>query len=164
MAIELHMKKNKYKIIVFTIIILITAVLALARPHRIISPAKCMDPSLTDGQVFFLNRILPYLRQYKIGDIILFKGNGKVWISRIVALENNTIYITENGVIVNGIAIKNTGIQKIWSSWKNKAYTTNKPFHVQPAHVFVLSDNFDDYNCICRLIPKESIMGIVWLW
>ncbi|KKQ33624.1 MAG: Type-I signal peptidase [candidate division TM6 bacterium GW2011_GWF2_37_49] len=157
---------NKYKISIFSVIILIIvaiAVMLFARPYRV--SGDCMEPAIKDGQLCFLNRIAPYLRQYRIDDIILFKYDNKIWISRIVALENDMIQISEGSVIVNGASLNEIGIQRSWSNWKYGTYAIDKPFSVPMGHVFVLSDNLaaqHDDSRVFGPVSKESILGLIW--
>ncbi len=72
-----------------------------AWPHLFVG--DCMEPAIKNGERRIVSRILPYLRQYQIGDIITFKHDDKLWFSRIVALETDTIQISEGKVIVNDI-------------------------------------------------------------
>ena len=157
------MKKNKYKIIVFTVITLIIVVMVLARPYRV--SGDCMEPAVMDGHLCFLNRISPYLRKYQINDIILFNHDKKVWISRIVALETNTIQISEGKIIVNSTALQKIGIHRNWSNWRHGVYAIDKPFQIPLNHVFVLSDNLSAQHDDSRVfgpIPNKSILGLVW--
>ncbi len=160
------MKNNKYKIIilaVLTVILLITAGRIFFEPFRIFG--DCMEPAIKNEQLTFLNRISPYLRHYQIGDIIVFKHEGKEWISRIVALENNIIQITERRVIVNGAALDDKGIHRNWSGWKHGTYAIDKPFQVPAGHVFVLSDNLSvehDDSRVFGPISNSSILGLIW--
>src|SRR5262245_58640402 len=94
---------NKRKIAFVVVLIFVTLMIALrgfAEPYRI--SGDCMEPAIKDGQLHFLNRGLPYLRRVQMGDIVLFKYDEKVWVSRIVALEGNVIQINDGNVIVNG--------------------------------------------------------------
>lgn len=157
------MKKNKYKIIVFTVIALIIVVQAFANPYHV--SGDCMEPAIKDGQLCFVNRISPYLRQYQIGDIISFKHEGKAWVSRIVALETDTIQITEGNVAVNGVTIQDAEIHWSWSNWKHGDYAIDKPLKVPLAHVFVLSDKLSAQHDDSRVfgpVSTQSIIGSVW--
>lgn len=156
-------KKTKISIIVLTILVSIILAIALARPYRV--SGDCMEPAVIDGHLCFLNRISPYLRQYQINDIILFKHEGKVWVSRIVALETDTIHITEGNVVVNGITLQCAGIHRSWSNWKHGIYAIDKPLKVPIDHVFVLSDNLSAQHDDSRVfgpVSKKSILGLVW--
>ena len=157
------MKNNKYKIIVSTVITLIIAIIAFAQPYRL--HGDCMEPAFKDGQLYFLNRALPYLRQYQIGDVVIFNHENKPWIARIVALETNTIQITEGNVTVNNLPLIDIGIYRNWSNWKYGAYAIDKPFQVPLDHVFVLSDNLSAHHDDSRVfgpISQTVISGLVW--
>lgn len=157
------MKKNKYKIIVLTVITSIIMVLAFAKPFRI--KGDCMEPAVRDGQVCFLNRISPNLRQYQISDIILFKHEEKIWISRVVALETDTIQIIEGSVVVNGSPLLEAGIHRSWSNWQHGVYAIDKQFQIPLDHVFVLSDNLSaehDDSRVFGPVSKGAIIGLVW--
>ncbi|MGC1879234.1 MAG: signal peptidase I [Rhabdochlamydiaceae bacterium] len=157
------MKKNKHKIIVLTIAALIIVVQAFAKPYHV--SGDCMEPTITDGQLCLVNQISPYLRQYQIDDIISFKHEGKVWISRVVALETNTIQITEGSVVVNDVPCQDTGIHRSWSDWKHGVFAIDKPLKIPPAHVFVLSDNLAAQHDDSRSfgpVSTESITGLIW--
>lgn len=143
-------------------VLLIVLVWAVAWPCP--TSGDCMEPAIKDGQLCFLNRILPYIRHYKIGDIIVFKHEGVDWYSRIVALENNSIQITEGNVVVDGVA-SHDGVRRNWSHWKLGVYGIDEPFHVPRDHVYVLSDNLSaehDDSRVFGPISKKSIVGILW--
>ncbi len=155
--------KKKHKVIVLTVITLIIMIGAFAQPYRI--SGDCMEPAIMDGKLCFVNRIAPYLRQYHKGDIILFKHDGKVWVSRIVAVETNIIQIIEGSVVVNGVTLQDVGIHRSWSNWKRGDYAIDKPFQVPLDHVYVLSDNLSAQHDDSRVfgpVSKKSILGLVW--
>lgn len=155
------MKKNLY-----TIIILIIVVIALSYifvwPFRV--SGDCMEPAIRDGQLYFLNRGLPHLRQYRRGDIILFSYEGTTWISRIAAVENNTIEIIEDKIVVNGSVLQDK-IHRNWADWKYGTYAIDMPLKVPLNYVYVLSDNLSAHHDDSRVfgpIPHKSILGTVW--
>ncbi len=155
--------KNQYKIIAFTSVTLIILAWGFAWPFRV--SGDCMEPAIKDGRLYLLNRMLPFLRQYQIGEIILFKYEGKIWISRIVALESNTIQISEGSIVVNDVVLQNAGIHRNWSDWKQGRYALDKLLQIPLDHVFVLSDNLSAQHDDSRVfgpVPKESILGLVW--
>ena len=156
-------RKNRVLILILTVLIVTVLAMALVRPYRI--SGDCMEPAMRDGRFCFLNRLSPYVRQYKINDIILFNYEGKVWISRIVALENDTIHIQEGIILVNGINLKNDTIKRNWLNWKYGTYAINNPLSIPKDHVFVLSDNLSAHHDDSRVfgpIHKSSILGLVW--
>jgi signal peptidase I len=160
----MNMKNNNYKIVGLIVFVsLIVLAWAAAKPYRI--SGDCMEPAIKDGQTCFLNRISPYIRQYQIGDIIAFKHDGIDWFSRIVALENDMIHITEGSIVVNGVALKDIGIHRNWSHWKLGIYGIDSPFQVPLDHVYVLSDNLSAQHDDSRVfgpISKKSITGVIW--
>lgn len=156
-------EKNTCKIIVLTLVVLTIVAWVVARPYRL--SGDCMEPAFKDGQLYFLNQLSPYLRQYHVGDVVLFKHEGKVWISRIVALETDTIQISEGNVVVNGIALQDAGIHRSWSGWQYGSYAIDEPLQVPLGHVFVLSDNLSAQHDDSRVfgpVSKKSILGLVW--
>lgn len=151
------------KIVLLTIITALILFWAFAQPYQI--SGDCMEPAIKDGHLYFLNRVAPYIRQYQIGDVIIFKHEEKSWISRIVALENNKVQIVEGNIIVNGAPLKQTGIQRSWSGWKYGVYAVERPLQVPPNSVFVLSDNLSAQHDDSRVfgpISKDSIIGLIW--
>ena len=163
------MKKNTYKIITLTIssliiiVGLIIVILAFIKPFRL--SGDCMEPAFKDGQLYFVNQIAPYLRKYQINDVIVFKHEEKSWISRIVALETNTIQIAEGSIIVNGLDLQNLEIHRNWKGWRHGVYAIDKPLQVPLDHVFVLSDNLSAQHDDSRVfgpISKKSIIGLLW--
>lgn len=135
----------------------------LAQPYRLYG--DCMEPALKDGRVYFLNRIASYLRPYHIGDIIVFKHEEKDWVARIVALETDTIQITEGSIIVNGLPLQDIGIHRNWTDWKYGAYAIERPLQVPSGHVYVLSDNLSAHHDDSRVfgpVPTSMIFGVIW--
>ncbi len=155
------MNKKKYKIIFFIVIALIITIFALAKPFRVVG--NCMEPAVMDGQLSFLNQMTSYLRKYQIGDIILFKHDEKVWISRIVALETDTLQITYGSVVVNDVGLSDAKIHRNWANWKYGVYAVDKPFQVPPDHVFVLSDNLSAHHDDSRVFGSVSNKSIIWV-
>lgn len=154
---------KQYKIITLIAIALIIVAWVLARPYHI--SGDCMEPAIKNGKLYFLNRLLPFLRKYQIGDIIVFKHEGKDWISRIVALENDIIQISESSIVVNGTTLSEVGVRRNWSGWKQGTYAIDKPFQVPLAHVFVLSDTLSAQHDDSRVfgpVSEKSILGGIW--
>jgi signal peptidase I len=155
--------KNRYKMTIFVVSALTIVTWAFAHPYNV--PGDCMEPAIKDGSHIFVNHVSPYLRRYRIGDIIAFKHEGKGWVSRVVALEADTIEITEGSVVVNGNALQNAGICRSWANWRYGAYAIDNQLQVPLGHVFVLSDNLSAQHDDSRVfgpISNQSIIGQVW--
>ncbi len=156
-------KKHSYKIISLATILTIILIRLLAEPYRL--SGDCMEPAFKDGNLYFLNRIVPYLRPYKVNDVILFKYENKTWIARIVGLENNTIQITDESIVLNNQAFDGTLIDRNWSGWNYGTHAIDKPLQIPAKHVFVLSDNLSakhDDSRVFGPIPNTCILGLVW--
>ncbi|TAL61624.1 MAG: signal peptidase I [Legionella sp.] len=154
------MKKYLTSFLVLTISFFL--IWGFARPYHI--SGDCMEPAIKDGKLYFLDRITPFLRKYQINDIILFNHEGKTWISRVVALENNTIQIDEGRIVVNDNMLPNNKITRNWSKWKYGSYAINQPFQVPSHHLFVLSDNLSaqhDDSRVFGSVSQESVLGLV---
>lgn len=154
---------RNYIKICLVVIVLVAMAWAFAWPFRV--SGDCMEPAIKDGRVYFLNRALPFLRGYKINDIVLFEHERKVWISRIVALENDTIQINESNLTLNGVTRQDASIQRNWTNWKNGDYAIEKPLQVPPGHVYVLSDTLSaehDDSRVFGPVSKKIILSIVW--
>lgn len=161
LTVKDFMKKNLYKIIILMMVVIALSYV-LVWPFHV--SGDCMEPAIHDGQLYFLSRGLRYLRQYRIGDIILFKYEDKIWISRIVAVENNTIELIENKIIVNGSVIQDE-IHRNWADWQFGTYAIDESCKVPSNHVYVLSDNLSAHHDDSRVfgpISEKSILGIVW--
>ncbi len=157
------MNKKKYTIIILTAISLLFLVRAFAEPYHI--SGDCMEPAFMDGQRYFLNRVSPYLRQYQADDVVLFKHDEKVWISRIVALGGETVSLTEGNIVVNGVAHQDGKVQRNWADWKFGSYGVETPLQIPQDNFFVLSDNLTAHHDDSRVfgpISRESIIGLVW--
>lgn len=123
-----------------------------------------MEPSIQDKKWYFLNKMSRYLDQYQTGDIILFNREGKVWISRIVALQNNAIQISEHTLVLDGEVVQDN-VDRNWSSWCYGTYGIDNQFLVPRDHVYVLSDNLSAHHDDSRVfgaIPKSEILGRLW--
>lgn len=152
----------KYIIAVISLSILAISFWAIARPHRICG--DCMEPAIADGHLYFSNQLAPYLMAYKIDDIITFTHEDRLWISRVVALENDTIEIKENEILVNG-AIVNNGVSRNWDGWNYGTYAIKTAFTVPANHVYVLSDNLSAHHDDSRVfgpIITSKIGGLIW--
>jgi signal peptidase I len=155
--------KNKHKIIALIVIMLIVVARSIAEPYHI--SGDCMEPAFMDGQRYFVNRISPYLRQYQTGDVVVFKHEEKVWISRIVAVGGETIQLTEGNIVVNGRANQDGEVRRNWSDWKFGTYGIDTPLQIPQGYFYVLSDNLTahhDDSRVFGLVSKESILGRVW--
>ena len=115
-----------------------------------------MEPTLSDGDVG-----MAFLaKEYRVGDIIAFRQNGKVLIRRIIACSGSSVSIDENGIVtVDGVVL-------------DEPYTAQKalgqcniqfPCTVPDGQYFVLGDNraiaVDSRSTALGCISKDAIIG-----
>ena len=134
----------------------------IAWPRHI--SGDCMEPAVKDGSYVFLNRLTPYIRAYKVNDIIFFNHEGKVWISRIVALANDSIQL-DGGLLINGSKVEDGDIERDWNNWKYGTYAVEQPLQVPANHVYVLSDKLSAHHDDSRVfgpISQSAILGVIW--
>jgi signal peptidase I len=157
------------KIIVPSVVFVSISFWMLAEPMVIrgIGEEKgnCMEPAFKDGQRYYVNKVSKYFIPYEIGDAIVYEHENKSWISRVVALSNDTIKIEDQKIIVNGVPLKNEGIEISWPGWEYGTYAINKEFKVPDGSVFVLSDKLSAQHDDSRVfgpIDKSKIKGKMW--
>lgn len=129
-----------------------------AEPYRI--SGDCMEPAIQDGKSYFLDKASHYFSPYQIGDVILFEHEGKVWVSRILALENNSIKIIQDSLIINGVTLQDS-IKRNWSSWQHGTFGVNNTFQVPANHIYVLSDNLSAHHDDSRVFGAISHSAII---
>lgn len=154
--------KKALKIISLFAAVVAILTFSVAKPYRI--AGDCMEPAIADGKLYFLNRLSPYFCQYKAGDIIVFTYEGKPWISRIIALEEDMVHIKEGSILVNGVALEDE-VSRCWIGWEYGSYGIGNSFTVPTDHVYVLSDNLSAQHDDSRVfgpIPSSSIVGLMW--
>lgn len=126
--------------------------------------SDCMEPAIKDGQLFFVNHFHYKLSTYKIGDIIIFRHEDKIWISRIVGLENQEIKITDNTILLDN-KVYYDSIQRNWQDWRYGNYGLDSGAKIPARHVYVLSDNLSAHHDDSRVfgpILYDNILGKVW--
>ncbi len=134
----------------------------IASPYRI--SGDCMEPAIKDGKLYFVNHLYYKLTDYKAGDIIIFFHEDKIWISRIIALENQEIKISDNAILVDN-QLYSDGIQRNWQDWRYGKCGVDNIAKIPSEHVYVLSDNLSAHHDDSRVfgpISYHNILGKVW--
>jgi signal peptidase I len=104
------------------------------------------------------------LAPIKWGDIIIFRHEDKIWVSRIVGLENQEIKITDNTISLDN-KVYSDSIHRNWKDWRYGHYGIESPAKIPSRHVYVLSDNFSAHHDDSRVfgpISYDNILGKVW--
>jgi hypothetical protein len=60
-----------------------------------------MEPAIKDGQLYFINYLYYKFSAYKTGNIITFRHENKIWVSRIAGLQNQAVKMTDNTIFLN---------------------------------------------------------------
>lgn len=161
-----NLEENRMRVLYrncFIALILLSTSWLFIWPFRVLG--DCMEPAIKDGHFYLLNHLSPHIRSFRVGDIIVFKHEGKRWISRIVGLEKDTIQINEGNITLNGTILQDSTIDRNWTNWRQGEYGLDKPFQIPHDHVYVLSDNLSAQHDDSRVfgpVSKSSIVGIVW--
>ncbi len=140
--------------------------LFVASPYRISGPSggNCMEPAIKDGERIFVNRLHYKFSSYKAGDIIIFQHEDKIWISRIIALENQKIKISDQTILVDG-KVSSDGVERNWKDWRYGQYGVDAVAKIPAGHMYVLSDNLSAHHDDSRVfgpISYKAILGKVW--
>lgn len=159
------MNGRRVFIIGIGIVVLFGISRVVAEPYNI--SGDCMEPAYKDGDLHFLNHITGYVRNYRIGDVVLYKHEERVWISRIVARGGDTIKITDGQIVVNGeILPDQEDIVRSWSGWKYGKFALDETLQVPEDQFYMLSDKLSaqhDDSRVFGTIANDMILGLIWL-
>ena len=134
----------------------------IARPYRI--EGDCMEPAIRDRAWYCANHLYFYYNRYKQGDIIIFRYEDKIWVSRIVALAGQELMVTKNGLVLNGKDF-NDGIKRDWSHYNHGSYGVDNVVKIPDRHLYVLSDKLSAHHDDSRVfgaIAYDAIIGKIW--
>ena len=139
-------------------LIIVALIIGISMIPYVCMYGTAMAPTLSDGDF----GIAFPAREYRSGDIIAFRQNGKVLIRRIIACPGSSVFIDENGIVtVDGVVL-------------DEPYTAQKalgqcniqfPYIVPDEQYFVLGDNraiaVDSRSTALGCISKEAMIGRV---
>ena len=123
--------------------------------HRNLSAG--MQPSIRDGDLLFYYRLD---KPYRANNLVVFKYKDELIASRVIAVEGDTVNITEEGLEINGHLVSEPEIYFRTAQFKGGP---EFPLTVEKDTVFVLGDNREHANDsrIIGLINKKDIKGKV---
>lgn len=114
-----------------------------------------MHPSVRDGDLVISLRVQkPY-----INSAVLYKHEGKTCVGRVIALEGNTVDISDNGELtVNGIVPSE---EIFYPTFKADGSPIEFPYTVSEGEVFILNDFRNDTNDSRAFggVKKKDVMG-----
>lgn len=123
--------------------------------HRNLSAG--MQPSLRDGDLLFYYRLD---HDFRANNVVVFEYQDELIASRVIAVEGDTVNITDRGLEINGHVIYEPEIYSPTTQFKNGP---TFPLTVEHDTVFCLGDNREHANDsrIVGLIEKKDIKGKV---
>ena len=124
-----------------------------------------MEPSLYNGQVVFLNRIIYNIVAHKRGDVVAFLPNGNLnahySIKRVVGVPGDTVEISDGILYLNGEA-KN----EMFDDMILDAGVASEKITLQDNEFFVMGDNCnsseDSRSANLGNVQREHIEGKAW--
>ncbi|MDO4647856.1 MAG: signal peptidase I [Eubacteriales bacterium] len=140
------------------------ALFAIGMFQSVTMQESAMEPTLSVGDRFFINKVVYKFQEPKRGDIIVFKtslSDDAAWhIQRVIGLPGETIQIVEGKVRING-----TDLEESYPEITNPG-SAQTAVSLQAGEYFVLGDNRNNsedsrYSDV-GLIRKKYIIGKLW--
>ena len=149
-----------------TLTIGIAAITAIMMCQSVTMQESSMEPTISVGDRFFVNRVVYKVGEPERGDIIVFRTNASneaaLHIRRVIGIPGDTIQIVDGRIILNG---------KTYSEGKEFPKITNAglaedPISLESGEYFVLGDNRNNsedsrYGDI-GLVNEKYITGKIW--
>ena len=141
-------------------LIIVALIIGISMIPYVCMYGTTMAPTLSDGDF----GIAFPAREYRVGDIIAFRQNGKVLIRRIIACSGSNVSIDENGIVtVDGITLEEPYLTQKALGQCNIQF----PYVVPDGQYFVLGDNrtvaVDSRSTALGCISKEAMIGRVMI-
>lgn len=126
-----------------------------------------MNPSLSDGDIVFIQKSAYKNQEPERFDLIAFKYRydfSQKYIKRIIALPGETVYIDDNVIYIKGEGEENyKPLNEYYGLYSGKPqFTDINPMTLGEDEYFVLGDNrydSDDSRNSVGLVKKETIIG-----
>jgi len=93
-----------------------------------------MEPAIKDGDLVMYFR---WDKNYQAGDLLLLKYQDKTQVRRVIAIEDDTVDVTKEGLVING-ALQQEGA--IYSKTQRFVGGADFPITLGKGEVFVLGD------------------------
>jgi signal peptidase I len=116
-----------------------------------------MSPSVKDGDLVFFYRLD---KDYAAGDLLVLSFRGRDQVRRVVAIEGDTVDITEDGLVVNGAIQQEAEISAVTEQYADGAPL---PMTLGPGQVYVLGDNRENAtdSRVYGAVNEEDTRGAV---
>ncbi|MCI5530843.1 MAG: signal peptidase I [Blautia sp.] len=142
------------------------ALVAIMLFQSVTMQESSMEPTLSVGDKYFVNRLVYKVSSPKRGDIIVFRTNGSddaaLHIRRVIGLPGETIQIVDGQILINGETYREG---KDFPSISNPGMAA-APVTLNSGEYFVLGDNRNNsedsrYGDIGK-VNKKYIFGKLW--
>ncbi|MGX9757567.1 signal peptidase I [Clostridioides difficile] len=155
-------EKFTFKDIIVTAILSIIAFLLISSVIRLTTVmGHSMDQTLYDREKLIISKIAYNKEEPKYKDVVVIKRsdlNVKYIIKRVIAVEGDTLKITNNKLYINDKLIEENYINE-------KMQTSDLDIKIPKDKIFVMGDNrnnsIDSRSSIVGLIDKKDIEGKV---
>ncbi|MCL2492105.1 MAG: signal peptidase I [Coriobacteriia bacterium] len=138
-VVETYSVGQELKALAFkTIAIIVSALLLFTFVyglHYNVEPG--MYPSIKDGDLVMYSR---WSKDYRAGDLLMLRTQGKTHVRRVVAIAGDTVDITEQGLVINGSLQQEPDIKQETNRY---AEGVDFPLTISEGEVFVLGDARD---------------------
>ncbi len=142
------------------------ALVAIILFQSVTMQESSMEPTLSVGDRFFINRLVYRVSSPERGDIIVFRTNASdeaaLHIRRVIGLPGETIQISDGQILINGETYKEGRDFPVISN----PGTAASPITLESGEYFVLGDNRNNsedsrYGDI-GIVKKKYISGKLW--
>ena len=154
--------------LVFEIIVTLAfaALVGIAMFQSVTMQESSMEPTISVGDRYFMNRVIYRVSSPKRGDVIVFRTNASddaaLHIRRVIGLPGETVQIVDGQILINGETYKEGRDFPVISN----PGMASSPVTLESGEYFVLGDNRNNsedsrYGSIGKL-NKKYITGKLW--
>ena len=146
----------KIVLIILAVILVFTFMYGMARINDV-----SMKPAIKDGDLVMYYRLD---KRFVSGDIAVFKKDGRTTTGRVVAVAGDTVDITKDGLMINGVTQISQDIYFDTTQFQNGV---DFPITVGEGQIFVLGDNRLEasdsriYGCINIKDVKGKAIAVI---
>lgn len=134
--------------------------------QRVSNAGDSMRPTLQNGEIVLMNRLIYNASKPKRGDVIAFKPNGNenahYSIKRVVGLPGETVQIKDGTIYING----EEHVKDIYTFEIESPGIAEDPVKLSEGEYFVMGDNHtssdDSRMADVGNVKREDIYGKVW--